>query len=454
MISSVRWRILVTAWIVTGAVIYMGRVLTETTEERQALSQTLQQSFELSNTGWKYFAQRPAQVEIDRLAEAVEPLTEDSRRGAWRRFHLALVERSPFAVTKNRIEFAQEVEAEFRRVSQNRLEFLDHRETYTLICLMLLVFSVITIGVIYARRAIFIPLQTLSRRMNDFLNDRYTYQFSVPAPTEIGHLQATFNSLAQRVLRNMEDLTSLDHAKSEFLNIASHELRTPLTSIKGSLSLLKSGVTGPVNEMGANLLGIAQTETDRLIRLINELLDLAKIEAGKFTVTPEWKPIKGLADRTFASLEGLAQTANVQLYMHPLPPVTAYFDQDCIQQVLTNLLSNAIKFSPKGARVELKVDVTDKQALQFLVIDHGRGIAPEDQDLIFQKFRQATSVKNPLVKGTGLGLAIAKALVEQHQGDIGVKSSPGQGSTFYFSLPQWKYDRKLAQAPITHGAAA
>jgi signal transduction histidine kinase len=288
--------------------------------------------------------------------------------------------------------------------------------------------------------AIIRPLKDLSRKMVDFMYDRYTYQFSVPGSDEIGRMHATFNSLAQRVISNMDELRTLDQAKSEFLSIASHELRTPLTSIKGSLSLMRSGVVGKMNEMADNLLTIAETETDRLIRLINDILDLAKIEAQKLSLHQDWRSLNAVINTCLQSLQGLAQQAEVRLMAEAMPPLDANVDSDRIQQVLTNLLSNAIKFSPKGKSVTVRTKVNDRHQLVIEVSDQGRGIDPPDQAAIFQKFRQATNAKNPLVKGTGLGLAIAKALVEQHGGDIGVRSTPGEGSVFYFTLPEWRYN--------------
>ena len=124
--------------------------------------------------------------------------------------------------------------------------------------------------------------------MMDFLVDRYSFQFSQPEANELGDLQRTFNSLAQRVINTMDELKRLDQAKSEFLSIASHELRTPMTSIKGSLSLLGTGMIGTVDPACMKLIKVAEIETDRLIRLINDLLDLAKIEAGKLPLASNW----------------------------------------------------------------------------------------------------------------------------------------------------------------------
>lgn len=330
-------------------------------------------------------------------------------------------------------------EREFQRYTRNDMAFVEQKLIYLGIwsmASMLLGFLFIHI---FLRSAVIGRLKDVNRKMEDFLQDRYTYQFNVPSADEIGQVQATFNSLAQRVLMNVEELKTLDQAKSDFLSIASHELRTPLTSIKGSLSLLRSGVAGKINEMAENLLQIAETETDRLIRLINDLLDLAKIEAQKLPLSIGWHSLPELIETTLQSLQGLAAQAQVELVSTQVPQIELHMDKDRVHQVLTNLLSNAIKYSPKGAPVIVHCDLTPDNQLLVEVRDHGRGIDPQDQELIFQKFRQITNQKNPLVKGTGLGLAIAKAVVEEHGGQIGVKSQPGQGSTFYFILPQWRF---------------
>lgn len=335
-------------------------------------------------------------------------------------------------------------EAEYQRFQREQLNYLEKKLLYYgSLAVVIMVLGFISLQV-FIHRSVIRPLADLSRKMVDFLNDRYTYQFSVAANDEVGQMQATFNSLAQRVISNMEELRTLDQAKSEFLSIASHELRTPLTSIKGSLSLMRSGVVGTMNEMAENLLTIAENETDRLIRLINDILDLAKIEARKLPLQQNWHSFGQLTKTCLESLQGLAQQADVRLASDAAPSLEVYMDSDRIQQVLTNLLSNAIKFSPPGKSVIVSCEINKQNQLVVEVRDQGRGIAPEDQEAIFQKFRQATNSRNPLVKGTGLGLAIAKALVEQHGGEISVRSVPGEGSSFFFTLPEWRYGEKQA----------
>jgi len=338
-----------------------------------------------------------------------------------------------------KIRFFEKSEKAYREFVSPQLSYLRKKFSfYALLCLGTVLFSLF-IMLIYLSRSVFRPIRDLNRKMVDFLNHKYTYKFSVPAHNEIGNLQGTFNSLAQQVLTNMDDLKALDKAKSNFLSIASHELRTPLTSIKGSLSLLNQGVVGDLNDTAENLIRIAETETDRLIRLINDILDLAKIEARKFPLKMEWCSLDEIVQRSIESLSGLAHAANVKLAKNDCPDVLVYVDSDRIHQVLTNLMSNAVKYSPKEGTVSVNCTSNEKQHLYIEVTDQGDGIAPEDQEIIFQKFRQATSPQNPLVKGTGLGLAIARAIIAEHDGEIGVRSTQGEGSTFYFTLPKWAF---------------
>ena len=328
------------------------------------------------------------------------------------------------------------------QLQEQRFTLKDHHESkikyYGSIFLSLMFIGSLLIY-FFILNSTFKPIKVLYRRMVEFLNNRYTYEFTVPKNNEVGNLHATFNSLAQRVLKNMDELKTLDKAKSEFLSIASHELRTPLTSIKGSLSLLRIGFKDTFDEKAKGLMNIAENETDRLIRLINDLLDLAKIEARKFPLKKEWFSLNELIEKTSRSMNGLSRTAEVPIQIGGLPDIEIFADADRIQQVLTNFLSNAIKYNPKEKSVSIDVEIDPQEKLYVLVSDQGIGITPEDQEIIFQKFRQSTGPNNPLVKGTGLGLAIAKALIDEHGGSINVKSKPNEGATFYFTLVDWRY---------------
>ena len=316
---------------------------------------------------------------------------------------------------------------------------LEELQNYGLATIIVPLFS-LTLILLFIRVKIFRSLHRLNRRMLDFLLDRYSFQFTEPEANELGDIQRVFNSLAQRVINNVDELKNLDQAKSEFLSIASHELRTPMTSIKGSLNLLSSGVMGQLDLQSLKLIKIAESETDRLVRLINDLLDLAKIEAGKLPLSCTWISWNNLMEQISQSLSGFTLAANVSIEWEAKDSLEVFIDRDRIQQVLTNLISNAVKFSPENGKVRVTVETQSNGDLIIKVIDKGPGIAPEDLAVIFQKFRQGAQ-ESKIVKGTGLGLAIAKALVEEHGGDINVTSELGKGSFFYFSLPKWRDDQ-------------
>lgn len=372
-----------------------------------------------------------------KLKEQRRKLGSDPRATRLSDIIQAYNERDPKRLRKNVLAFVESERKMLAATTQQQRLAEHHLKKNAAITMLLPLIGLLMMWAI-VRAKVFRGIDRLSRRMMDFLVDRYSFQFAEPESNELGMLQRTFNSLAQRVINNMDELKSLDQAKSDFLSITSHELRTPMTSIKGSLSLLTSGVMGPLDPQAEKLLKIAETETDRLIRLINDLLDLAKIEAGKLPLKGEWVLWDETMHKVAQSLVGLANAAKVRIAIRSIPGLEVYMDRDRMQQILTNLISNSIKFSPEDGTVSIFTAKTRNGELLVQVQDQGIGIAPEDQELIFQKFRQSSSPENPIVKGTGLGLTIARALVEEHGGSIGVHSEKGKGATFYFTLPKWR----------------
>lgn len=435
---SIRHRVILISTLTIVIVGIFGFLTYSAFRDYSSFNDQYEESYRFINQAFEAQNRRLEKKEIQALESRAPNLKPEFRAKA-----LLNVLKNPSSAN---VQFLIRAETEYRRYLAPLIDYSKKRATYfgTVALSSALILSIF-LGFIVIRQVL-APLYDLSKKMVDFLNNRYSYQFTIPAANEIGKLHATFNSMAQKVLTQIEELKSLDKAKSEFLSIASHELRTPLTSIKGSLSLLNSGIVGKINETALNLMTIALDETDRLIRLINELLDLAKIEARQFPLNAEWVAAHPWVEKTFASLQGLCQAASVQLAAENAQSYDVYIDADRSQQILTNLLSNAIKYSPKGETVTVRFIETEQSEICIEVQDRGRGIAPEDQEIIFEKFRQATNAQNPLVKGTGLGLAIAKALVEQHGGQIGVRSVPGEGSTFYFTLPKWRRHSPKAEA--------
>ncbi|MBX9723053.1 MAG: cell wall metabolism sensor histidine kinase WalK, partial [Candidatus Obscuribacterales bacterium] len=228
-------------------------------------------------------------------------------------------------------------------------------------------------------------------------------------------------------------LAELETFKRELISIVSHELRTPLLSISSALELLGAGALGDLSDKGKNRLHYAQEEADRLIRLINDLLDIEKMEAGKFVLDKSEFKVEELINSSLAAVAQLAEPRNIKLEAVPVD-AKIFADRDRLCQVLINLLSNAIKFSPVAGVIKVRVE-TKSNAMEFRISDQGRGIPEELRQKIFDRFIQVEKADESERGGSGLGLAIAKAIVEQHGGTIGVESLLGQGSTFWFELP-------------------
>lgn len=240
---------------------------------------------------------------------------------------------------------------------------------------------------------------------------------------------------AMVVCRDITERKEVEKRVSEFYSTISHELRTPLTSIRASLGLIEGGIGGDVSEKALKLVKIGRIASDRLIRLINDILDISKIEAGKFELVRRNVEAERLVQRALEGIEGMAQEKEVKVVSEIKTRGPIECDEDRIIQVLTNLLSNAIKFSPENSTVKLLLQPGRQGFFRFSIIDSGPGIAPDQMHKLFGKFQQLDSSDSRKAEGTGLGLAITKALVEQHGGKIVVESEVGKGSEFYVELP-------------------
>ena len=225
---------------------------------------------------------------------------------------------------------------------------------------------------------------------------------------------------AEEQTSRLAERSDLDHAKDEFISTVSHELRTPLTSIRGALGLLSSGLLGNVDGRAQNLLRIASSNTERLIRLINDILDLERMESGRAPVTMRRCSMYDLAREAVDTMTALADASSIRLELNSYAAHDAAYldaDPDRILQVLTNLLSNAIKFSPANSTVTLQIDA-NTEALSVKVIDRGRGIPNDKLESIFDRFQQVESSDSSKKGGTGLGLAICRSIIQQHGGMI------------------------------------
>lgn len=235
--------------------------------------------------------------------------------------------------------------------------------------------------------------------------------------------------VGQEVTRQRE----VERMKDEFVSVVSHELRTPMTAIRGALGLLTGGALGPLPEKGQRLLEIALTNTERLVRLVNDILDLERMEAGQVLLFPSALPVPPVLDLLVQSLKPTADREGISLQVRA-EDCEVWADSDRLQQLLTNLVSNAIKFSPAGSRVEVEASRRGAE-VHFLIRDYGRGIPREQLSRVFDRFAQVDASDARVKGGSGLGLHICKRLVDQHGGTIGVESQPGRGSTFWFTLP-------------------
>jgi PAS domain S-box-containing protein len=238
------------------------------------------------------------------------------------------------------------------------------------------------------------------------------------------------------IFRDITERKIAEKRVTEFYSTVSHELRTPLTSIRGALGLLEGGIVDPGSTTGMEMIQLARTSSDRLIRLISDILDLRKIEAGRFELKLEPVPCAQLVCGAVEGIAGMAAEANVRLSLLPISDWQITCDWDRCTQILTNLISNAIKFSGKDTLVVVGAQPgSTADHIRFSVTDNGPGISQADLGKLFHKFQQLDSSDTRAYGGSGLGLAISKALVERHHGKIGVTSQPGKGSTFWFELP-------------------
>jgi PAS domain S-box-containing protein len=231
-------------------------------------------------------------------------------------------------------------------------------------------------------------------------------------------------------------LKELDRMKSDFVSNVSHELRTPLTAIKGSVDNMLDGITGALTEKQMRYLVRIKSNSDRLGRLITDLLDLSKIEAGKIDLRPVYLPVTVLAKEVAEMLRAVATEKLISLDVaSPNERVNVWADRDKVVQVLMNLIGNALKFTPLNGKVTIGIEQRDPDWVKLSVADTGPGISAEETTKIFDKFYQAEQSNKQKVKGTGLGLAISKALVEMHGGKIWIESRMETGSVFSFTLP-------------------
>ena len=242
-----------------------------------------------------------------------------------------------------------------------------------------------------------------------------------------------------RALRYATERKRLERLKDEFVSTVSHELRTPLTSITGSLGLLMGKATGILSAPAARLIEIAHNNSQRLVRLVNDILDMEKLESGHAAFDFKRVEVRSLIEQTVESIRGYAEGHSVKVRIEAAVAIGDIgADTDRLAQVVTNLLSNAIKFSPPDGEVVVAVEKKPEiDAVRITVRDHGPGIAVDFKSRIFERFAQGDATNARRKGGTGLGLSIAKRITDRLGGDIGFADAPGGGTIFHVELPIW-----------------
>ncbi len=237
------------------------------------------------------------------------------------------------------------------------------------------------------------------------------------------------------ITRDITEQKLEEHLKEQFVADVSHELRTPVTSIMGSLALVASGAAGPLPQPAMRLLEIARTNGQRLGHLINDILDLEKVETGMMAFDLKRVKVRPLVEQEIAAMQSFAQPYGVSLRLDPSAASgTVSADPRRLAQVVSNLLSNAVKFSPPGQEVVVGIE-DRKGTIRICVRDHGPGIPEAFRHRIFDKFVQVNRKELRHKGGTGLGLAIVKQIVEGMKGEVSFETAPGEGTAFYVALP-------------------
>ena len=259
-----------------------------------------------------------------------------------------------------------------------------------------------------------------------------------PVDVRLGAIHVDDSTLISVIVRDITERKRIDRMKDEFISTVSHELRTPLTSIKGALGLIAGGTAGEVSQQLEKLLTIANNNTERLLFIINDILDIQKFESGEFEMIMEKVELipfikQALQDNSsYAEQYGVTTSLDYTVDKN----ITINGSKDRLMQVMANLLSNASKFSHANGNVDITVTERQDNIIRVSVIDFGEGISEDFKSRLFDKFTQQDSSDTRNKGGTGLGLNISKAIIEKHGGEFGFSSTLNKGSTFYFDLPK------------------
>jgi signal transduction histidine kinase len=370
---------------------------------------------------------------IQVVSQAVE-LIREGQTAAGRELQLARA--TPLADRLERLtnELVNKAEAEMvASVEASQAGYVDSRR---LVVVFALVSIVLALALGYGiSLSLVAPVREMEARMQEIASGEFTKRVEVPNRDELGALAADLNRMSERLGSLYREVEAASRHKSEFLANMSHELRTPLNAVIGFSEVLQERMFGDLNDKQAEYVRDIHASGLHLLSLINDILDLSKIEAGKVDLEPSEFDLPNTIEGTLTLVRERAARHGLEIGLsldRQLGTVVA--DERKVRQILLNLLSNAVKFTPDGGHIEVRGGLVDGTA-QISVSDTGVGIAAEDHEAIFEEFRQVGGDHLRKREGTGLGLTLARKFVELHGGRIWVDSTLGKGSTFTFTIP-------------------
>jgi len=292
----------------------------------------------------------------------------------------------------------------------------------------LIALALVLVTSIFTTRSITKPLTALMEKTKEISKGIFKGDLSITSPPEMAEVTSAFNVMCDK-------LSKVDKMKSDFFSTMSHELRTPLASIKEGIGLLQEGVGGAVSDKQTRLLTILREETNRLIGLVNALLDIAKMEAGMMSYDFGRENLSELIHKATQEITPLTEAKKIKIWLEtPKELFHRRIDRERMLQVLRNLIGNALKFTPERGQIIISAQ-QENSGILLSVKDTGPGIPRENLQAIFEKFHQPPVKTSEWTKGTGLGLAIVKNIIVAHGGEVWVESELGQGSTFFVLLP-------------------
>jgi signal transduction histidine kinase len=279
------------------------------------------------------------------------------------------------------------------------------------------------------------PVKQMNRRLQEIAHEDFSSRLEIPNQDELGNLASALNDMSNELGRLYREIHAASRHKSEFLANMSHELRTPLNAIIGFSQVLGERVFGELNKKQAEYIQDIHESGAHLLSLINDILDLSKVEAGRMELALKKFDVRLALDNALTLVKERSLRHGISLEVDLGSGLgTIVADERKFKQIMLNLLTNAIKFTPQGGSITVAASGAENR-LQIAISDTGVGISLEDQKLIFEEFRQVSETDGQTREGTGLGLTLTKKFVEMHGGEISVESEVGKGSNFSFFLP-------------------